>query len=180
MRQRLEFFYIQNVVPLLIKEFGYKNLNEVPKLKKIVINRGFDESCQNKKILDLLLVEFMTITGQKPCLRRSQKSIASFKIKESMPVGMIVTLRGKKMYSFLDRLINLVLPRIRDFQGISNKSFDGFGNYSLSLSEQTMFPEVEFDKLVKLEGMDINIVTTAKDNKQGLFLLKHLGMPFKF
>lgn len=179
MKQRLESFYIQNVVPSLIKEFGFKNLNEVPKIRKIVVNRGFDHSCQNSKVLDLLLSEFMNITGQKPCLRLSKKSIASFKIKENMPVGMYVTLRGKTMYSFLDRLINLVLPRIRDFQGINNKSFDGFGNYSLSLPDQTMFPEVEFDKLVNLEGMDINIVTTAKNNKHALFLLKQLGMPFK-
>lgn len=178
--QRLKLIYSTNIVPLLLKHFDYSNVNQVPKLKKIIVNRGFDESCQNAKILDLLLSEFTSITGQRSCIRRSKKAIANFKVRENMPVGMIVTLRDQRMYAFLDRLINLALPRIRDFQGLSIKGFDGSGNYSLGLSEQLMFPEIEFDKISKIQGMDITIVTTAESDKESLFLLKELGMPFKF
>nr|YP_009540996.1 ribosomal protein L5 [Discoplastis spathirhyncha]AYQ93499.1 ribosomal protein L5 [Discoplastis spathirhyncha] len=177
--QRLKSFYLDKVVALLIKEFGYSNLHQVPKLRKIVINRGFDESCQNSKILDFLMDELTSIAGQRVFITRAKKSIASFKVRENMPVGMSVTLRGEKMYAFLDRLVNLALPRIRDFQGVSKKSFDGFGNYSLGLNEQLMFPEVDFDKISKIQGMDINIVTSSKTDKESFFLLRSLGMPFK-
>lgn len=178
--QRLKLLYSSKIVPLLLKHFAYSNIHQVPRLKKIIVNRGFDESCQNSKILDLLLSEFTVITGQKTCIRRSRKAIANFKVRQNMPVGMLVTLRDQRMYAFLDRLINLALPRIRDFQGLNIKSFDGSGNYSLGLSEQLMFPEIEFDKISKIQGMDITIVTSAKNDKELLFLLKELGMPFKF
>lgn len=177
--QRLKSKYIQEIRPLLQTEFNYKNTNEIPKIEKIIINRGFDESCQNSKILDVLQKEITAISGQKPVITRAKKAIANFKIKEKMPVGMFLTLRGDKMYGFLDRLINLALPRIRDFQGLKTNNFDGKGNYNLGLTEQQMFPEIDFDKIVKVKGMDICIVTTAKSNKEGLFLLKKLGMPFK-
>ena len=176
--QRLKSFYLKNVVPKLQEQFLYKNVNQIPKIKKIVINRGFDESCQNSKILEVLLAELNSISGQRPVISNAKKAIASFKVKENMPVGMFLTLRGEKMYSFLDRLINLSLPRIRDFQGVKVKSFDGFGNYTIGLSEQLMFPEVDFDKVVKVQGMDITIVTTCKSDKEAYFLLKEMGMPF--
>jgi len=176
--QRLKSFYLKEVSVKLKNKFSYKNINEIPKVQKIIINRGFNESCQNSKILDVLLNELSIISGQKAVLSVAKKAIASFKVKEGMPVGMFLTLRGDKMYSFLDRLINLSLPRIRDFQGLSPKSFDGLGNYNLGLSEQIMFPEVEFDKVVKVQGMDICIVTSAKTDAEALYLLKELGMPF--
>lgn len=177
--QRLKSFYLKNVIPKLQQEFLYSNVNKIPKISKIVINRGFDESCQSSKILDVLLGEFNSISGQRAVISKARKAIASFKVKENMPVGMFLTLRGDKMYSFLDRLINLALPRIRDFQGINNKSFDGYGNYSIGLNEQLMFPEVDFDKVNKVQGMDITIVTTSKTDKEAYTLLKELGMPFK-
>lgn len=176
--QRLRSFYLKNVVPKLKEEFSYRNVNQIPKISKIVINRGFDESCQNSKILDVLLSELNVISGQRAVISNAKKAIASFKVKENMPVGMFLTLRGDKMYSFLDRLINLALPRIRDFQGIKVKSFDGYGNYSIGLNEQLMFPEIDFDKVNKVQGMDITIVTTCKCDKEAYFLLKELGMPF--
>lgn len=176
--QRLKSIYINDVIPRLQEKFGYQNVNQIPKLKKIVINRGFDESCQNNKILDTLTAEINTISGQRTVISNSKKAIASFKVKEGMPVGMFLTLRGDKMYSFLDRLINLSLPRIRDFQGLSAKSFDGKGNYSFGLTEQMMFPEIDFDKVIKIKGMDICIVTSSKNDKEAYFLLKELGMPF--
>lgn len=176
--QRLKSFYIKEVVPKIQNEFGYKNINEVPKIKKIIINRGFDESCQNSKILEVLSNELSVISGQKPVTVLAKKAISSFKLKENMPVSMFLTLRGDKMYGFLDRLINLALPRIRDFQGLDSKSFDGLGNYNLGLNEQLMFPEIDFDKVVKVQGMDISIVTTAKSDKEAYFLLKSFGMPF--
>lgn len=177
--QRLKSFYFKEVVPALIKTYGYTNFYQVPKLKKIIVNRGFDESCQNSKILDLLVNELSLITGQHVVITRSKNSIANFKIRENMPVGMSVTLRSEKMYSFFDRLVNLSLPRIKDFSGVKNQSFDGNGNYSLSLPDQLMFPEVNYDQVVKIEGMDIVIVTTASNDSEALFLLKQLGMPFK-
>lgn len=176
--QRLKSYYLKNVVPSLQNKFNYKNVNQIPRIEKIVINRGFDESCQSSKILDVLVNELNNISGQYPIINNAKKAIASFKVKENMPVGMSLTLRGDKMYSFLDRLINLALPRIRDFQGISNKSFDGHGNYSLGLSEQLMFPEIDFDKVIKVQGMDICIVTSSKSDKEAYFLLKELGLPF--
>lgn len=178
--QRLKSIYKEKVIPSLLKKFGYKNIHQVPKIKKIVINRGFDESCQSSKLLDNLLNELTDISGQKAYATRSKMSIANFKVRENMQVGMTVTLRDKRMYSFLDRLINLALPRIRDFQGLSRNSFDKSGNYSFGLSEQSMFPEIEFDKISKLEGMDIVIVTSCKNKEESLFLLRELGFPFIF
>lgn len=177
--QRLKSFYINNIKNILLNEFKYPNVNQIPKLEKIVINRGFDETCQNSKILEVLTNELTLLSGQHAVITRAKKAIASFKVKENMPVGMYVTLRGEKMYSFLDRLINLSLPRIRDFHGLSLKGFDGRGNYNLGLSEQLMFPEVEFDKIIKIQGMDISIVTTCKTDKEAYVLLRMLGMPFK-
>lgn len=179
MTQRLKSFYIENVVPSLKDKFQYKNIHEIPKIKKIVINRGLDESCQNSKILEVLYTEMKNISGQAPVISKAKKAIANFKLKENMSVGMFITLRGEIMYGFLDRLINLALPRIRDFQGLSTKSFDKKGNFNVGLTEQLMFPEIEFDKVNKLSGMDICIVTTAKNKEESLFLLKQLGMPFK-
>jgi len=176
--QRLKSVYIKEVMPKLQKEFNYNNINQIPKIKKIIINRGFDESCQNSKILEALQKELASISGQKPVISKAKKAIANFKVKEKMPVGMFLTLRGDKMYGFLDRLVNLALPRIRDFQGLSLEKFDGNGNYSIGLTEQLMFPEIDFDKVIKNKGMDINIVTTAKTNKECEFLLRSLGMPF--
>lgn len=176
--QRLKSFYLKEVVSRLHQKFNYKNINQVPKMEKIIINRGFDESCQNLKVLDVLTNELSLISGQKPVVTKAKKAIASFKLKENMSVGMFVTLRGEKMYSFLDRLINLALPRIRDFQGINKNGFDGFGNFSLGLSEQLMFPEINYDKVIKLKGMDICLVTSCKTDEEAYFLLKELGMPF--
>lgn len=176
--QRLKSVYHNDIVPKLQTEFNYVNINEVPKVEKIIINRGFDESCQNSKILEVFSNELSVISGQKPVTALAKKAIASFKVKEKMPVGMFLTLRGEKMYSFLDRLINLALPRIRDFQGLNIKGFDGSGNYNLGLSEQLMFPEIDFDKVIKVQGMDISIVTSAKTDKEACFLLKEFGMPF--
>lgn len=177
--QRLKSYYVKEVVPKIKLKFGYKNLSQVPKIKKVVINRGFDETCQNTKILETLTNELSLITGQRPVIVLAKKAISSFKVKENMPVGMFLTLRGDKMYSFLDRLINLSLPRIRDFQGIDPNSFDGKGNFSIGLSEQLMFPELSFDKVVKVKGMDICIITSAQSNEEAYCLLKELGMPFK-
>lgn len=178
MTQRLKDFYSNTMLPKLMKKFNYKNKLQVPKIEKIVINRGLGEASQNAKILDSSLKELSLITGQRGIITRSKKSIASFKLREKMPVGITVTLRGERMYGFLDRLINLALPRIRDFQGINPKSFDGFGNYSLGLEEQLMFPEIDYDKIDQIRGMDISIVTTAKTDEEGLTLLKEFGLPF--
>lgn len=177
--QRLKAFYINSSIPNLKNKYSYSNLNEIPKVTKIIVNRGFDESCQNSKILESFLNELSIITGQKGVISLSKNSIAGFKVKEKMPVGMFVTLRGDKMYSFLDRLINLVFPRIRDFRGFSADSFDGKGNYSFGLNEQLMFPEIDYDDIVRSQGMDITIVTTAKNNDEGYSLLKELGFPFR-
>lgn len=176
--QRLKVIYLKKVVPGLFTTFNYKNVNSIPKLKKIVINRGFDESCDNNKILEMLLNEMNIISGQKAVISRAKKAISSFKVKESMPVGMFVTLRGDKMYSFLDRLINLSLPRIRDFQGINSNKFDRSGNYTFGITDQLMFPEINFDKVSKIKGMDITFVTNCKTDKEAYFLLKELGFPF--
>lgn len=178
--QRLKSHYLKEIVPKLCSKFTYQNVNQVPKIQKIIINRGFDDSCQTSKILDGLVNELSSISGQKPVVVLSKKAISSFKLKENMPVGMFLTLRGDKMYSFLDRLINLSLPRIRDFQGLNSKSFDGRGNFNIGLSEQLMFPEIDYDKVSKVKGMDISIITTAKNDEQAYFLLKELGIPFKF
>ena len=179
MTQRLKAFYLNEIVPKLQTEFQYGNLHQVPKVKKIVINRGLGESSQNAKTLDNSLNEVSVIAGQRGIVTRSKKAIAGFKIRQDMPVGITVTLRGERMYAFLDRLINLALPRIRDFQGINPKSFDGHGNYSLGVEEQLMFPEINYDKIEQIQGMDITIVSSSKTDNEGKALLTALGMPFK-
>lgn len=179
MAQRLKKIYFQNIVPKLLEQFEYKNTLQAPRIQKIVINRGLGDASQNAKILDSSLKELTIIAGQKGVITRSKKAIAGFKLRQKMPVGVSVTLRGERMYGFLDRLINLALPRIRDFQGISPKSFDGHGNYSLGLEEQLMFPEIDYDKIDQIRGMDISIITTSQNDQEGLALLKEFGMPFK-
>jgi len=177
--QRLKEIYLKDVVPQLNEQFNYTNPQQIPQLKKVVINRGFGENYQNVKVLESSLDELTNISGQRGIITKSKKAIASFKVREGMPVGMTVTLRGEKMYGFLDRLINLSLPRIRDFQGVSSKSFDGRGNYSIGFTDQLMFPEVDFDKINQTQGMDITVVTSCKTDAEGRALLKALGMPFK-
>jgi large subunit ribosomal protein L5 len=179
MTQRLKTQYLNTIVPNLVTKFQYKNNHQVPKIEKIVINRGIGDASQNNKVLESFLNELGLIAGQKGIVTRSKKSIAGFKIREEMPVGICVTLRGDRMYGFLDRLIHLALPRVRDFQGISPKSFDKNGNYSLGLEEQLMFPEIDYDKIDQLRGMDVSIVTTAKNQEEGLALLTEFGLPFK-
>jgi large subunit ribosomal protein L5 len=179
MVQRLQQFYREKIVPQLREQFQFKNQHQVPTLEKIVINRGLGDASQNAKLLESCSKELGLITGQHGVVTRSKKAIAGFKLRQKMPVGLVVTLRGEKMYAFLDRLVNLALPRIRDFQGISSKSFDGHGNYSLGLEEQLMFPEIDYDKIDQVRGMDISIVTTAKNDQQAMALLKAFGMPFK-
>jgi len=177
--QRLKKQYVATVVPTLMKKFQYKNIHQVPKIEKIVINRGIGSASQNQKMVDSALKELGMIAGQKGVITRSKKAIASFKLREQMPVGVAVTLRGNRMYGFLDRLIHLALPRVRDFQGINPRSFDKKGNYSLGLEEQLMFPEIEYDKIDQIRGMDISIVTTATKQEEGLSLLQEFGLPFK-
>jgi len=179
MIQRLQNFYSQTIVPKMMEQFNYKNKYQVPKIEKIVINRGIGDASQNAKLLDLSLSELTIIAGQKGIITRSKKAIAGFKLRQKMPVGVSVTLRGERMYSFLDRLINLALPRIRDFQGINPKGFDGYGNYSLGLEEQLMFPEIDYDKIDQIRGMDISIITTSKTDQESLVLLKMFGLPFQ-
>jgi large subunit ribosomal protein L5 len=179
MHQNLKAKYQEVIVPKLEEQFGYTNRHQVPKLEKIIINRGLGEASQNAKALESSVKEIATITGQKPVVTRAKKAIAGFKIREGMPVGVMVTLRGEKMYSFVDRLINLALPRIRDFRGISPKSFDGRGNYSLGVREQLIFPEIEYDTIDQIRGFDIAIVTTANTDEEGRALLKEMGMPFR-
>jgi large subunit ribosomal protein L5 len=179
MTQRLKTQYIKTIVPKLMETFQYKNIHEVPNIEKIVINRGIGDASQNQKIVDASLKELALIAGQKGVVTRSKKAIAGFKLRQKMPVGVTVTLRGDRMYGFLDRLIHLALPRVRDFQGINPKSFDKNGNYSLGLEEQLMFPEIEYDKIDQIRGMDISIVTKAKTQEEGLALLKQFGLPFK-
>lgn len=179
MTQRLKKNYSETIVPKLAEQFKYKNMHEVPQLKKIVINRGIGDASQNSKILDSFINELTIIAGQKAVVTKSKKSIAGFKVREQMPVGVTVTLRGDRMFGFLDRLINLALPRVRDFQGINPKSFDKNGNYSLGLEEQLMFPEIEYDKIDQIRGMDITLVTSAPTQEESLALLKSFGLPFK-
>ncbi|MBC7824244.1 MAG: 50S ribosomal protein L5 [Candidatus Parcubacteria bacterium] len=179
MAQRLKGIYQETIVPKLTEQFSYTNLHQVPKVAKITINRGLGEASQNAKALEASINEIATITGQKPVVTRAKKAIAGFKIREGMPVGVMVTLRGDRMFTFLDRLINLSLPRIRDFRGISPKSFDGRGNYTLGLREQLIFPEIEYDSIDQIRGMDISIITTANSDEEGRALLKELGMPFR-
>jgi large subunit ribosomal protein L5 len=179
MTQRLKKVYLEEITPKLKEQFGYTNIHQVPKVTKIVVNRGLGEASQNAKALESSLKELATITGQKPVVTRAKKAIAGFKIRKGMPVGVMVTLRGERMYAFLDRLINLALPRIRDFRGISSKSFDGRGNYSLGVREQLIFPEIDYDTIDQIRGMDISIITTAESDEEGRALLKEMGMPFR-
>jgi len=171
--------YISDVVPGLMETFQYKNIMQVPKIEKIVLNMGLGEAIHNIKILDSASEELAAISGQRPVVRRAKKSIAAFKLREGMPVGCMVTLRGKRMYDFLEKLINITLPRVRDFRGISGKAMDGNGNYTLGIVEQIIFPEIDYDKIDKIKGLNISIVTSAKTDKEGKELLKLLGMPFK-
>ena len=176
---RLKDQYQNEIVDAMIKKFGYKNIMEVPKLDKVVINMGVGEAKDNAKALDSAVADMEKITGQKAVLTRAKNSVANFKIREGMAIGCKVTLRGEKMYEFVDRLINLALPRVRDFRGVSHRSFDGRGNYTLGLTEQLIFSEIDYDNVVKVRGMDIVFVTTAKTNDEAYDLLKGFGMPFK-
>ncbi|MFS8809069.1 50S ribosomal protein L5 [Synechococcus sp. R65.1] len=178
MPQRLQVLYHTIIVPKLQKELGYTNIHQVPRLEKIVINRGLGEASQNAKALESSIAEISAITGQRPVITRAKKAIASFKIRKGMPVGLMVTLRRERMYAFLDRLINLALPRIRDFRGVNPKSFDGRGNYTLGIREQLIFPEINYDAVDQIRGMDICIVTTARTDEEGRALLREFGMPF--
>jgi large subunit ribosomal protein L5 len=171
--------YLEDIVPKLTEQFGFSNVHQVPKVVKIVINRGLGEASQNAKALESSINELAVITGQKPVVTRAKKAIAGFKIRKGMPVGVMVTLRGAKMYAFLERLIALALPRIRDFRGISPKSFDGRGNYSLGLREQLVFPEIDYDSIDQIRGLDISIITSATNDEEGRALLKEMGMPFR-
>lgn len=176
---RLKDQYMNEIMDAMIKKFGYKNRMQVPKLDKIVVNMGIGEAKENAKVLEAAMSDMELITGQKPIKTISKKSIANFKIREGMPIGCKVTLRGEKMYEFLDRLVNLALPRVRDFRGVNPNSFDGRGNYALGIKEQLIFPEVEFDKIDKVRGMDIIFVTTAKTDEEARELLAQFNMPFQ-
>ncbi len=176
---RLKEYYRNEVVPRLLKEGGYKNVMEVPKIEKIVINVGLGEAIQNAKAMEAATGDLTTIAGQKPLVRRAKKAISNFKLRENMPIGVAVTLRRDRMYEFLDRLITVAFPRVRDFRGISNKSFDGRGNYTIGLKEQIIFPEIDYDKIDKIRGMNITIVTTAKTDEEALRLLTFMKMPFR-
>ena len=176
---RLKSRFRQEIAPVLMKEFDFKNPMAVPHLHKIVVNMGVGEATQNAKVLDPASNELGLITGQKPVITRAKKSIAAFKVREGQPIGAMVTLRGDRMYEFFDRLVSIVLPRVRDFRGVSTKSFDGRGNYTLGLHDQLIFPEIDYAKVDKLKGMNVTIVTTARSDDQSRALLKYLGMPFR-
>ena len=176
---RLKEYYTKEVVPALVREFHYKNPLEVPRIVKIVVNMGLGEAIQNVKILDSAVEELTRITGQKPIITKARKSIATFKLRQGMSIGCCVTLRSERMYEFFDRLVSVAIPRVRDFRGVPPKSFDGRGNFSLGLKEQIIFPEIEYDKVDKIRGMNIAIVTTAKTDDEARQLLKLMGMPFK-
>jgi len=176
---RLKDLYRQQIVPALQKELGHDNVMQVPRLEKIVVNVGVGEALQNAKALDAVAQDVMIITGQKPIVTRARRSIATFKLREGNPIGIKVTLRGDRMWDFLDRLVSIALPRQRDFRGISPDAFDGRGNYSLGLREQLAFPEIDYDKIDKIRGLEIQIVTTARTDEEGYLLLRHLGMPFR-
>ena len=175
---RLQEKYVKEVIPALTEKFGYKNVMELPKIDKVIINMGVGEAVTNSKALDAAVTDLTTIAGQKPVITKAKKSIAAFKLRQGMPIGAKVTLRGDRMYYFLDKLMNIALPRVRDFRGVSATAFDGRGNYALGLKEQLIFPEIEYDKIDKMRGMDIIIVTTAKTDEEARELLKLLGMPF--
>ncbi len=178
MAARMKEFFKSEVTPALMQKFNYKSVMQVPKIEKIVINMGVGEAVQNSKVLDAAVEDMQKIAGQKPVITRAKKSIAGFRLRENLPIGVKVTLRGDRMYYFLDKLFNISLPRVRDFRGVSSKSFDGRGNYTLGLKEQLIFPEIEYDKIDKIRGMDIVIVTTAHSDEEARELLTQLGMPF--
>ncbi len=176
---RLRKKYKEEIIPQLMKDFSFQNIMQVPKLERVIINMGLGEAVQNAKLIDSAVEELTAITGRKPIVTRAKKSIASFKLREGMPIGVMVTLRGEQMYDFVDRLVSIALPRTRDFKGISPKSFDGRGNYTLGIREQIVFPEVNYDKIDRIKGMNVTLVTTAETDEQGRALLKSLGMPFR-
>jgi len=178
MKARIREIYNKTVVPALQKDFNYKNVNAVPRIEKICINIGMGEATQNAKLLDGAVAELTAISGQKPVITKAKKSIAAFKLREGMPIGVMVTLRGDRMYEFFDRLVTVALPRVRDFRGVSSKSFDGRGNYTLGIRDQLIFPEIDYNKVDKTKGMNICITTSAKTDAEGLALLRHMGMPF--
>ncbi len=178
-KPRLAEFYRTECIPLMMQEFKYKSSMQVPRLVKVVVNIGLGEAIQNIKLLESAQVELGTIAGQKAVVTRAKKSIAAFKLREGMPIGCMVTLRRDRMYYFLDKLVNVVLPRVRDFRGVSEKAFDGRGNYTLGIKEQIIFPEIDYDKIDKVKGMNITIVTSAPSDEEGRFLLKLMGMPFR-
>ncbi|MGD9188324.1 MAG: 50S ribosomal protein L5 [Desulfobacteraceae bacterium] len=175
----LQSYYAEQIAPKLKEKFGFNNVHQIPKLKKIVLNMGLGEAIQNIKILDSAVDELMSIAGQKPVVTRAKKSIAAFKLREGMPIGVMVTLRRQRMYDFFYKLVNIALPRVRDFRGISAKAFDGAGNYSLGIKEHIIFPEIDYDKIDKIKGMNISIVTSAETDEQGRELLTMMGMPFR-
>jgi large subunit ribosomal protein L5 len=176
---QLKTYYHESVVPKLKDKFNYKNPMQIPKITKVVLNMGLGEAIHNIKIIDSAVEELKQISGQQPVVTRAKKSIAAFKLREGMPIGCMVTLRQTRMYDFLNKLINVALPRVRDFRGISGKAFDGVGNYSLGIKEQLIFPEIDYDKIDKIKGLNISIVTSAKSNEEGKELLKLMGMPFR-
>jgi large subunit ribosomal protein L5 len=176
---RLKAFYRQDLIPKLMERFSYKNIMQVPKLSKIVLNMGLGEAIQNIKILDSAVDEMTLIAGQKPVVTRARKSIASFKLRAGVSIGCRVTLRGERMYDFFTKLVNVALPRVRDFRGVSGKAFDGRGNYSLGIKEHIIFPEIDYDKIDKIKGLNVTVVTTAKTDEEGKELLKLMGMPFR-
>jgi large subunit ribosomal protein L5 len=179
MTPRLKERYRKAVVPALTQEFKYANPMAVPRLRKVVVNMGLGEAIQNAKLLDSAVQELGLITGQKAVIRRARKSIANFKLRKNMPIGAMVTLRGNRMYEFMDRLLNVALPRVRDFRGLSTRAFDGRGNYTLGLRDQLVFPEIDYSKVDKVKGMNVSIVTDARSDAEALALLRHLGMPFR-
>ena len=176
---QLKQFYLETVVPQLMETFKYRNVMQVPKLEKVTLNMGLGEAIHNIKILDSALEELQTIAGQRPVITRARRSIASFKLRTGMPIGCMVTLRQNRMYDFLNKLVNIALPRVRDFRGLSGKAMDGFGNYSLGVKEQLIFPEIDYDKIDKIKGLNVSIVTSAKTDDEGRELLRLLGMPFR-
>ena len=175
---RLKDYYVSDVAPALMKKFGYKSVMQIPKLDKVVINVGAGEAKDNAKVIDAIMTDLAAITGQKPVVCRAKKSVANFKLREGMPIGVKVTLRGEKMYEFVNKLFNVAFPRVRDFRGLSANSFDGKGNYSTGIKEQLIFPEIEYDKIDKVRGMDINFITTAQTDEEARELLSLLGAPF--
>lgn len=176
---RLKEKYFREIVPVMIKEFGYRNVMEVPKLEKVVLNMGLGEAIHNIKVLDSAVEELALISAQKPVITRAKRSIASFKLREGMPIGCMVTLRSERMYYFLDKLFNVALPRVRDFRGLPDKAFDGRGNYTLGIKEQIIFPEINYDKIDKVKGLNITIVTTTRNDAEGRFLLEKMGLLFR-